>query len=203
MNRIDITNAKKKIQKHFLEKEYLKAYDSLLNLLDVAESNAKDFVKNDFFYCYIYMSNCLVELNRLDMAVISANKALSYSVKDYEFLLCYNLSAMCCGELGDIDGAVKIYNDCILECDNWLNGGDIFFKEDKDKIVVAKADAINNIGDLLQDENIMMEAIVLYCSVLAGVDNDILNITAKINKSYESICQINPNFIHTSVSASI
>lgn len=210
MNREEITKTKKRIQIHFLEGKYLKAYDLSVNLLRDISANIDNTRNDDFFYCYIQMSNCYrrlsdinLNINYADDALEYAETALKYAVKDNEFVVAYDAVATCYQAKGEIDIAIAKYNECIDKCDEWLDTFDIYFGLARNRIKFSKANAIHNKGDLLKDIDMIVESIKLYSQVLYSEGCDTNDVQKKINDAYDNIYKINPNFIHSTITSPI
>lgn len=203
MDRITIKQDKEKIQNCFLEKQYFKSYDLSKQLLIQLNSNISITTKDDFFYCYIYLSNNARRLKNISLGIDYAKKALEYAELDSEFIMIYDILAICHRENGEIEDALYIYDCYIDRCDIWLKSFDIHFIRQRNQIKSSKANMIHNKGDMLKDVQLIIKSIELYEEILYSKECDWNAIQYQIDKAYKNIHEIDPSFIHNEATTPI
>lgn len=199
MNKKTIKKMRMQLRECFINENYFKSYNFARSFLDTLETNSDIADKDDFYICYVYLSNCTRRLSMNELSLFYAQKAIEYAEKQNEFIIGYDLLATCYRGLGDIGLASETYDKGIKMCDSWIESYDKHYEEQINDIALSKADLIHNKGDMLLNIELILNSIEIYRSLLykKGIDNR--EIYKSIELSYKNIKEIDSSYIHKQV----
>jgi len=184
---------REEIRTMFIEKQWLKGYNLAMEFYQTLEQ-VKNNLRNDLYFCYIYLSIGARRLQKSHLAIEFGEKALKYATNKGEEINASREIANCYVETRNPLEAIRVYNDCIYLCDDLLKEIDVGYIEESyiDTVFEGKADCIHNKGDLLNSHLLIEESIIIYKSLLSRKNANIKALNNKISNAYNNI-----NRIHT------